>query len=93
MIADMSPIPVSVVALFVGGVLGVFHFTTLRMVTNQLVSGASPVRAILLQIVRMALVVAVLAAFTFAGALPLLSCALGVLLGRAIVLRRAPKEG
>ena len=75
-----------------GIALGLAHFASLRRVTAMYLSGGSPVRAVLLQLARLALLGGVLLLFAQLGAAPLLASALGVLIAREAVLRRARKE-
>ncbi len=75
-------------AAAVGLTVGLFHFSTLEKVTRMYLHGGSLGRAIAFQIARLGLLAAVLAVLAHAGAMPLLGGALGLLIGRAIVLRR-----
>ena len=75
-------------ALAIGLAAGLFHFSTLGAVTRLYLQGGFMGRAVALQILRLGLLAAVLAALAFAGAVPLMAGALGLLIGRAIVLRR-----
>jgi F1F0 ATPase subunit 2 len=76
-----------VVAFAAGLVLGLLHFASLRRVADVFAAGAAG-RALALQAVRWVALVAVLILFAREGALPLLLCALGLLVARAVVLRR-----
>lgn len=77
-------------ALALGLALGLVHFGTLARVSGDYLAGRTG-RAVALHALRMLLMIAVLAGLTWAGAGPLLAGALGIFLGRAIVLRRAPR--
>ncbi len=79
---------VAAVALVLGTVLGIIHFGSLALVTDRFVEGRSLAPAAL-QTVRLLLLSAVLVAAAWFGALPLLSCLAGVLIGRWILLRRS----
>ena len=92
MSAILTPYGLALLTLVAGLVFGVIHFTSLRAVTALLLSGEGRTRAVALQLLRMGLAVTVFVGFAFAGALPLLTGALGFLLGRAIVLRRTKAE-
>lgn len=86
--ASLSPAVAAVFGFVVGLALGLFHFATLRKVTALYVAGGSAGRAIALQVARLVLLAAVLAGLALAGAVPLISGAVGLLAGRMIVLRR-----
>lgn len=82
------PLPALVTLEFSAGLmLGLAHFAGLARVTCLYLSGGAVGRAFALQIGRFLLLIMVLGALAFAGATPLLSAALGLLTGRAIVLR------
>lgn len=80
------------IAFAAGVALGLAYFATLARTLDLFVSGA-PVAAIVLQAGRFLLAAAVMYAAAQFGALPLLSCVLGFLVGRHCVLRRVRKEG
>jgi len=89
---DLSPFLLAALTLAGGVLLGLAHFASLAVVTRLFLDGRQRGRAVALQLARMAVAVAVFSGFALAGALPLLSGALGFLIGRAIVLRRS-REG
>lgn len=68
--------------------LGGFYFHMLRRSVDLLVGGKSTIMAVLFTIGRFALAGAGLAAASFQGAVPLLLVALGLLIGRQLVMRR-----
>ncbi|MCB2046932.1 MAG: hypothetical protein KDE32_01745 [Novosphingobium sp.] len=79
-------------ALLVGGGLGLAHFGALGLITRYFVEGRTG-PAIGLQVGRMLLLALVLAATAiWLGALPLLACFAGLLVGRWIALRRAREQ-
>jgi hypothetical protein len=78
--------------LALGFAAGLVHFATLRRVTDLYLTGGSPTRALVLQLVRLAGLAAILVLFAGLGAAPLLAAALGVFLARGAVLRRLRKE-
>lgn len=82
------PLLSAALGLLAGLALGLFHFATLRRVTDLYLSGTAPARALAFQLARFALLIGALVLLAIAGAAPLLGGALGILLGRAIVLRR-----
>lgn len=88
LIADY-PVPVALAFLLAGILLGLVHFASLRRVSSLYLSGASPGRALALQMARLAVLAGALAGFALLGALPLLAATLGLFIGRAIILRRA----
>ena len=83
------PILSGLLALVAGLVLGVAHFATLRKVTDLYLGGTAPGRALALQLARLAVLGGFLTVLALTGAAPLLAGVVGVLIGRAIVLRRA----
>jgi len=87
--ASLPPLAGAVIGLVVGLGLGLVHFATLKKVTALYLSGAATLRVAGLQLARFVLLAAALALLALWGGLPLLSGALGVLAGRAIVLRRS----
>ncbi|MCR8549923.1 hypothetical protein M4578_19015 [Salipiger sp. P9] len=87
-LADLPLLPAAL-GLMAGLALGLVHFATLRRVTALYLSGAAPARALAFQLARFALLIGVLVLLATAGAAPLLGGALGVLLGRAIILRKS----
>lgn len=78
--------------LLLGLATGLVHFATLRRVTALYLAGTAPARALGLQLARLALVALVLAGLARLGAGALLAGALGLMLAREAVLRRARKE-
>ncbi len=81
-------LPALAACLAAGIALGVAYFMMLRRTVDLLTAGGSPGKALLLIAARMALIGGglVLAALTGAG--PLLAMALGIWIGRSIVMRR-----
>lgn len=75
-------------ALALGLLLGFVHFRTLASVSEDYLAG-NAARAVLMQALRMVVMVAVLFGLVRLGALPLLAGALGIVISRSIVLRRA----
>ncbi|WP_165354791.1 ATP synthase subunit I [Tropicimonas sp. IMCC6043] len=82
---------IAALGLAFGLALGIFHFATLRRVT-ALYLGDAPARAVTLQILRLALLACLMVALALLGAPALVTGALGVVLGREIVLRQARKD-
>jgi F1F0 ATPase subunit 2 len=84
-LAAISPAALLPVALLVGLLLGLLHFTSLRTVaegyTNRRVG-----RAALLQVLRMVVVIAMFYALAQAGAGALLTGAFGMLVARILVV-------
>lgn len=78
--------------LIVGAGLGLIHFATLRRVAEGYVTGAPAARVIGLQLVRLAVVGAVLIALAVWSAAALIAAAIGIFVGREIVLRRARRS-
>ena len=74
-------------ALIVGAALGAFHFATLARVTNMLMDGR--LTAVFLQVGRFAIMAAALWIAARQGAPVLLAGAIGIMAGRALILRRA----
>ena len=73
----------------VGGSIGTAYFLALRWSVKLLAAGRSPLRAILLQFLRVAGMAGLLTAITVKfGALPLLGSFLGFLVARTMVVRR-----
>jgi hypothetical protein len=75
-------------AAALGIAMGVLHFATLERVTRLYLKGGSVGQAVALQVARLGLVTAFFVGLALLGAKPLLAGALGLLIGRAIVLRR-----
>jgi len=80
-----------VVALLGGTVLGYLHFATLHKVSMDYLGG-HPVRGVLIQVARMAVMVIVLVVLARLGAPFLLGAAVGILVGRFMVMHRAGRE-
>jgi len=78
-------------ALIGGTGLGYLHFSTLHAVSMDYLGG-HPVRAVLVQLARMAIMVAALVLLVRLGAFYLLSGAAGVLVGRFMVIHRSGSE-
>ncbi len=75
-----------------GFLVGLAHFASLRRLTALYLEGRAPKQAVALQLLRLALVALVLFGLVQLGALPLLAGALGLVLGREVVVRRARRE-
>lgn len=75
----------------IGLAAGMFHFATLARVTALYLAGKAA-RAVSLQFLRLAALTALMTILAMLGMGPLAAGALGVILGREIVLRRARKE-
>lgn len=72
--------------LATGGLVGAFHFLTLRRSTRMLAAGSSLLPGLALHLVRFAITASALALIAGHGALPLLAAMLGVLASRTAVL-------
>ena len=81
----------AVAALGVGLALGLAFFASLRR-NVQFYTDGRPLAGVVLHLLRVLLVAAVLVAAVQFGAVPLLACALGFLIGRHLVLRRVERE-
>ncbi|HCQ65069.1 MAG TPA: ATP synthase subunit I [Rhodobacteraceae bacterium] len=77
--------------LTLGFAAGLVHFATLGRVTSLYLAGGSPAQAVGLQLVRLAALACVLILLAWLGAPALLAGALGVILARGVILRRARK--
>jgi F1F0 ATPase subunit 2 len=75
--------------LAAGLLLGAAYFRTLRWTSDRLAAGSGVRGAIAAIVGRFALLGGALAWISMQGALPLLLTALGVFVGRAVVLRQA----
>ncbi|MCA0920139.1 ATP synthase subunit I [Pseudooceanicola nanhaiensis] len=84
-----APLLLAALALAAGTGAGIVHFASLRRVTALYLEGGLAARTVALQLLRLALLAALLVGLALLGALPLLCGTLGLLLGRQIVLRRA----
>jgi len=71
-----------------GALLGLIHFGTLWWNTKAYTAGGNPFRALAIQLLRFALLVAVFVGLARLGALPLLAGALGLLVSRSFLIRR-----
>lgn len=71
--------------------LGLIHFASLKRVAELYVGGGSLGRALGLQLLRLAILTGLLVLLARQGAAPLLAGALGIIVARWIVLRRARK--
>lgn len=78
-------------ALVAGVALGLVHFGTLHRVSEDYLGGRAG-RALALQLLRMAAMIGALYGLARLGALELLAGALGVLIARILVMRRARRE-
>jgi hypothetical protein len=78
---------IALAALAVGLALGFLHFRSLRRAADAFARGEAG-RALALQLVRLALLGLFLFAAARAGALALLAAALGIFIGRAVVMHR-----
>ena len=81
-------VPAATVALGFGSFFGFVHFSTLGMLVDRFIDGRY-LAAAGLQLARLLLLGAVFAAVAWFGALPLLACLAGLLIGRRLALRRA----
>ncbi len=89
-LADMrplSPLAGAAIGAALGGVLGLVHFSTLWLNTRLYADGR-PGRAVVLQILRFAVLVAVFYGLARLGAVPLISGALALVAVRLVVVRR-----
>lgn len=82
-----GPVAMAFFGFAIGVLLGLIHFGSLWWTTRAFVQG-EPLRALLSQLFRFALLLLVLGLLAKLGALPLLSGALGLLLARGALLRR-----
>lgn len=78
--------------IVVGFVLGLIHFASLKRVTALYLSDGPVWRAIGLQVLRLAVLAVALILMARQGAVPLFATLVGLLLARALVLRRAKME-
>lgn len=86
------PIAAALLAALLAFGLGLFHFSTLRHVTDLYLGKTRGVaKAALLQLARLALLVVVFILLALAGAPMLLGGAAGLMAGRAVVLRRVKR--
>ena len=76
-----------------GAALGLIYFRFLRRSAGLMVAGgAGPGRALLLVLFRVAGLGGILLIAAMQGALPLLATALGVMIGRQVVMRQAESD-
>lgn len=87
-LAALGPAGGLAVGLAAGMLLGLFHFGSL-MWNTELYLGGGWAAALGLQLARFGLLVACLVAMAMLGALPLLGSALGLLVARGVLVRRA----
>lgn len=80
---------IAIIAALVGFLAGCLHFWSLRLVTDRLVAGQ--MSAVALQMARLAGLALFLYICTRFGAWALLGAGVGVLGGRAVVLRATSK--
>ncbi|MDW6024404.1 ATP synthase subunit I [Mesorhizobium sp. BAC0120] len=73
--------------LFVGALLGLFHFVSLRVIVRLYVEGGAA-RAVAIKILRFGLLIAILAALAKVAVAALVGGAFGLLAARGFVLRR-----
>lgn len=85
---EPGPLAGTALGLGVGLAAGAAYFATLWWNTQLYLSGGRALLALLIQVVRFALLLAALAALALFGALPLLTGAVGLLIARTLVLRR-----
>ena len=78
--------------LAAGLVLGAAYFQTGRWTTDRLVSGRATSTAVAMIIARFAALAAALTLIGLAGAMPLLTAAVGVFIARAVILHGARVE-
>lgn len=90
---EVHPLPFGLAALLAGLALGLFHFSSLRRVSALYLSGGPVWRALTLQLARFAFLIGLFVLLARAGATPLLAGALGLLIGRAVVLRSSREAG
>ncbi|WP_323772332.1 hypothetical protein [Antarctobacter sp.] len=77
---------IAVLAALAGLLVGLLHFWSLRLVADRLVAGQ--MSAVVLQMARLVGLALFLYLCTWFGALALLGAGVGVMCGRAVVLRR-----
>lgn len=85
-------IALTLLFLLLGAGAGYLHFRMLRQGTSALVEEQQMRRAVVFTLGRFALTIAVLAAAAWAGAGPLLACAIGLFLGRGVLLRQEKRQ-
>jgi len=78
--------------LAIGIVLGVLYFRTLWWNARRIVLGGRAITNVALMIGRIMLLGGLLILASLQGALPLLVMALGILIGRSVVMRRVRRS-
>jgi hypothetical protein len=73
--------------LAMGGLVGTFHFLTLRRSARMLAIGSSLSAGLMLHLIRFPITAGALIVIAQYGALPLLAATLGILVARTAVLR------
>jgi hypothetical protein len=73
--------------LTMGGLVGAFHFLTLRRSARMLATGSSLSAGLVLHLIRFPITVGALIVIARYGALPLVAATLGILASRTAVLR------
>lgn len=86
----LPPLAGALVGLAAGGLVGLVHFSTLWLTAKLYASGGAG-KAIVLQVARFAVLVAVFYGLARLGAIPLLSGALALVAVRIVVVRRLGK--
>lgn len=92
MLQTASPLALGLLGLVSGALLGYAHFISLRRVTALYLQGGATLRALALQLARLAVLAALLTGLALLGAVPLSGGAVGIMLARLLVLRRARRE-
>ncbi|MDR2213971.1 MAG: ATP synthase subunit I [Pseudomonadales bacterium] len=78
--------------LLSGYAAGRLHFALLRRNTELYLQGGAVARAVGMQLTRLAFIALVLVVAAYFGAASLVACAVGIMLARLVVLRRAVRE-
>jgi hypothetical protein len=73
--------------LAMGGLVGTFHFLTLRRSVRMLATGSALSAGLVLHMIRFPIIAGALIVIARYGALPLLAATIGILAARAAVLR------
>jgi F1F0 ATPase subunit 2 len=79
--------------LTAGGVLGAFHFLSLRRSARMLATSCAPPAALTLHLIRFAVTAGALIVIARHGALPLLTAMLGLVVARTAVLQAVTGAG
>jgi F1F0 ATPase subunit 2 len=74
--------------LAIGGLVGAFHFLTLRRSVRMLATGSSLSAGLVLHLIRFPIIAGALVFIARYGALPLLAAMLGIRAARTAALRR-----